>query len=112
MSSPLTETFLPLAPRLALPLRPTRDAWTWFRERGERFQDLKADEPGLAIGPPSSARSPETVGGYRYSVVADSIRWFSQTTRSPWPAFRNVPLNAHRELEHCTRVRVAEAPCM
>jgi hypothetical protein len=26
---------------------------------------------GLAIGPPSSARSPEPVGGYRYSVVAD-----------------------------------------
>ena len=44
MSSPLTETFLPLAPRLALLLRPTRNAWTWFRERGECFQDLKADE--------------------------------------------------------------------
>jgi hypothetical protein len=24
----------------------------------------------LAIGPPSSARSPDPVGGYRYSVVA------------------------------------------
>jgi hypothetical protein len=44
MSSPGTETFLPLAPRLGLLLRPTMDAWTWFRANGERFKDLKDDE--------------------------------------------------------------------
>jgi hypothetical protein len=43
---------------------------------------------GLAIGPPSSARSPELVRGYRYSVVAVSILWFESDDTVAWASVR------------------------
>jgi GNAT superfamily N-acetyltransferase len=41
---------------------------------------------GLAIGPPSSARFPEPVGGYRYSVVTAAM-----------PGLPHAPTNKHEQ---------------
>jgi hypothetical protein len=43
MSSPWTQTFLPLGPRRGLLLTPNEKVWSWWRANGERFKELTND---------------------------------------------------------------------